>query len=228
MKTSNYFWEPIKFDHTDIWFWSDMHIGHKCESWAVPLWENRCFKSVEEHDKTLIERWNTNIKDNSIVFHLGDIMFGTKGEERLETLISNLKFKELYVLGGNHHAGFKQLLQKSLCQEDGIRFLHIGDKKVYFVSNYFEIIVCGQPIVLSHYPIASWNGQSKGSWMIHGHCHGNLYKSEIGKILYKCKIMDVGVENCPKPISFSGIRTAFKVKENLTFDHHTKQTKNPF
>jgi len=204
-----------------------MHMGHRCESWEVPLWKNRGFESVEEHDQTLIDRWNKKIKEDSTVFHLGDIMFGYNGQQRLTSLLQTLNFNKLFLFGGNHHAGFKQLLEQS-DELNGVSYLTFGHKEVYFVPNYLEIMVCGQSIVLSHYPIASWNGQSKGAWMIHGHCHSNLYKSEIGKVLYKCKIIDVGVENCSEPISFPGVRHKFKEKDNLTFDHHTKETKNPF
>lgn len=227
MKLSNYFWEPIKFNHTNIWFWSDLHIGHKCESWENPLWKNRGFESVEEHDQTLIDRWNKNIKEDSTVFHLGDIMFGYNGQQRLTSLLQTLNFNKLFLFGGNHHAGFKQLLEQS-DELNGVSYLTFGHKQVYFVPNYLEIMVCGQPIVLSHYAIASWNGQSKNSFMLHGHSHGSLYKNDLGKILYQAKILDVGVENCPEPISFSGVRSAFKAKENLTFDHHTSETNNPF
>jgi calcineurin-like phosphoesterase family protein len=154
-------------------------------------------------------------------------MFGGNGEQRLTETLQNLNFKELYLMGGNHQAGYKQLLSKSY-NDNGVHYLLFGDKRVYFIPNYFEIIICGQSIALSHYPIASWNGQSKGSWMIHGHCHSNLYNSELGKILYRCKIIDVGIENCLNPISFSDVRNSFNVKENLTFDHHNSETKNPF
>lgn len=228
MKLSNYFWEPVKIEHANVWFWSDMHLGHKCEHWETPLWKNRGFNSVEEHDETLIERWNDNLGEESEIFHLGDIMFGSNGEERLEEVLNRLTFKTLYLFSGNHSAGYKQLLSKS-SEENGIRYLGFGNKKVYFVPNYLEIIVCGQPIVLSHYPLVSWNGQAKGSWMLHGHCHGNLWNSDIGKTLYiHCKIRDVGVEEVCYPISFENVRMRFKEKKNKTFDHHTKDTLNPF
>jgi len=228
VKLSNYFWEPIKIEHTSVWFWSDMHLGHKCEHWETPLWKNRGFNSVEEHDETLIERWNDNIGEESEIFHLGDIMFGSNGEERLEEVLNKLTFRTLYLFSGNHSAGYKQLLSKS-SEENGVRYLGFGNKKIYFVPNYLEIIVCGQPIVLSHYPLVSWNGQAKGSWMLHGHCHGNLWNSDIGKTLYiHCKIRDVGVEEVCYPISFENVRMRFKEKKNKTFDHHTKDTLNPF
>ena len=55
--------------------------------------------------------------------------------------------------------------------------------------------------------------------MVHGHSHGNLYNSDLGKILYKARIIDVGIENCPSPISMREIKNKFK--ENPTsFDHH--------
>lgn len=228
MKLSNYFWEPVKIEHTNVWFWSDMHLGHKCEHWETPLWKNRGFNSVEEHDETLIERWNDNLGEESEIFHLGDIMFGFDGEQRLTEVLNRLTFKTLYLFSGNHAGGYKQLLSKS-SEENGIRYLGFGNKKVYFVPNYLEIIVCGQPIVLSHYPLVSWNGQAKGSWMLHGHCHGNLWNSDIGKTLYiHCKIRDVGVEEVCYPISFENVRMRFKEKKNKTFDHHTKDTLNPF
>lgn len=227
MKLSNYFWEPIKIEHTNVWFWSDMHLGHKCEHWETPLWRNRGFNSVEEHDETLIKRWNDKLNEDSEIFHLGDIMFGSNGEERLEEVLNRLTFKTLYLFPGNHSAGYKQLLSKST-EENGVRHLDFNNKRVYFVPNYLEMIVCGQSIVASHYPLASWNGQAKGSFMLHGHCHQNLYRSEIGSTLYKCKIVDVGVENSPTPLSYTQLRSKFKGAENKTFDHHTKDTLNPF
>lgn len=227
MNFLNYFYDPLKINHTNVWFWSDMHIGHKCESWETPLWKSRGFSSVEEHDETLIKRWNDNLGEESEIFHLGDIMFGSGGEQRLTALLETLTFKILYLLSGNHQSGYKQLLQKSL-NEDGVRYISFGDKKVYFVPNYLEMFVCGQPIVISHYAIASWNGQGKGSFMIHGHSHSTLYKSELGKLLYQSKIIDVGVENCPSPVSFSEIRNKFKNNESVTFDHHNPKTNNPF
>lgn len=229
MNFLNYFYEPLKINHTNVWFWSDMHMGHKCDSWETPLWKSRGFSSVEEHDERLVYRWNNLINLDSTVFHLGDIMFGYDGESRIERLLNILNFKELYLMGGNHHAGFKQLFKKSK-EENSVSFLELdSDKKAFFIPNYFEIIVCGQPIVLSHYPLASWNGQSKGSFMIHGHCHANLYKSEIGKILYNnCKIIDVGVEAAPFPKKFPELKSLFLRKTNTTFDHHDSKTNNPF
>jgi calcineurin-like phosphoesterase family protein len=55
--------------------------------------------------------------------------------------------------------------------------------------------------------------------MIHGHSHGNLYGSEMGEVLYKARVVDVGVERYPSPPSFKEIKEKFK-KHPVSFDHH--------
>lgn len=221
----DFFCKPLKIKGRDdqIFFWSDLHMGHRCENWSEPLWLKRGFKTLEEHDRVLIERWNKTIDDTCTVFHLGDIMFGMNGKERLVSLLERLSFHELYLFPGNHTAGFKNLLE-----EWGYSYLLSGYKQIYFVPNYFEAFINGQAVVLSHYCIASYNGQARGSWMIHGHSHGSLYNTQLGDLIYKGKVIDVGVENCPFPISFKELRKKFKDVESKSWDHHTKETQNPF
>lgn len=96
------------------------------------------------------------------------------------------------------------------------------------MPNYFEFFVDGQPIVASHYPLASWNGMAKGSFMLHGHCHNRLQESRVGKELNMGKIMDFGVENCPYPLSFAEIKEIMDNKPIIQTDHHDSKTQNPF
>jgi len=214
------FYKPVKFsgrDH-DFIFQGCLHIGHKCESWETPLWKSRGYNSVELHDEGLILNWNKKANASTIGFLLGDTIFGHMADERLLSLFRRLDFKELYVLPGNHTAGYKQLFDSV---QDNILLPGASEyKKVHFVPNYLEIIVNGQSIVLNHYAQATWNGQHKGAWQLHSHSHGNLYKSELGKLLYKAKTMDVGVEVCPEPISFGELRAKFRKYDEVTFDHH--------
>jgi calcineurin-like phosphoesterase family protein len=221
----DYFYKPIKIQDKEdnIFFWSDLHLGHACTSWDVPLYVKRGFKTLEEHDSTLIKRWNEKIKIESTVFNLGDMLFGNNGLERLKGILEILNFKKMFLLFGNHMAGTKQLFESI---NENIYEVN-SEKTVIFCPNYLESYINGYPCVLSHYAIASFNGQSKGSYMIHGHSHGSLANSDFGKMLYKARILDVGVENCSYPISFREIRNKFK-KDPISFDHHTKQTSNPF
>ena len=220
------FYRPIKVTDKDhnVFFWSDTHFGHECLNWAEPLWIKRGFKTLQEHDELLINRWQKNVSETATVFHLGDIIFGRDGEGRLYDILNRLTFRNLYLMPGNHQAGWKQAFEATV---DGVYHLS-PDKRVYFVPNYLEAVVNGQAIAMSHYAIASWNGQGKGSWMLHGHSHGSLHKGEIGAILYKSRIRDLGVECYPEPASFRSLQRELNAQETITFDHHDKHTLNPF
>lgn len=206
----------VKCDDEKVLFWSDTHFGHLCERWDVPLWRMRGFSSVDEHDQTLIERWNSVACDESIAFFLGDFIFGPNTIQRFEKIVNELKFKTLHMMPGNHCSGWKQHFENNASTHGA---WNLSDsKRIIFVPNYIEAVVNKQPIVMSHYPLASFNGQAKGAWMVHGHCHGKLYHSTTMQNLYKAKIIDVGVENSPSPITFGGLKTFFKDREAVSFD----------
>ena len=213
------FYKSVKIKSTDhdVLFWGCMHYGHD-PKWDVPIWKTRGYNSSFEHDEGLIQNWNKKAGASTIGFLLGDTIFGHNADERLITLFKRLDFKELYVLPGNHQAGYKQLIERV---QDNILLPTASEyKQVHFVPNYLEAVVNGQFIVMNHYAQATWNGQHKGAWHLHSHSHGNLYKSELGKLLYKSKTMDVGVEVCSEPISFAELRAKFRGYDQITFDHH--------
>jgi calcineurin-like phosphoesterase family protein len=197
-----------------IFFWSDMHLGHRCDRWDEPLWRKRGFDSVESHDESLVLRWNDRIGPEDTVFNLGDMLFGYDGERRLLSYFDRLNFGTMYLMFGNHTAGTRQVFE-SLEQN----VLEIGAKRVVFCPNYLEAFVNGQHCVMSHYAVASFNGQGKGAFMIHGHSHGSLSGSDLGKILYRARVVDVGVENFPSPPSFRDIKALFR-DNPVSFDHH--------
>jgi calcineurin-like phosphoesterase family protein len=213
------FYKSVKIKSTDhdVLFWGCMHYGHD-PKWDVPIWKTRGYNSSFEHDEGLIQNWNKKASASTIGFLLGDTIFGHNADERLITLFKRLDFKELYVLPGNHQAGYKQLIERV---QDNILLPSASDyKQIHFVPNYLETVVNGQTIIMNHYAQATWNGQHKGAWHLHSHSHGNLYKSELGKLLYKSKTMDVGVEVCSEPISFAELRAKFRGYDQITFDHH--------
>ena len=230
MNKENYFWKPLKIDRpaSKTFVWSDTHFGHKSENWDVPLWKKRGFNSIEEHDEGLISNWNEIVSNEDDVFHLGDIMFGADGQRRLSDTLIKLNFKRIFLMGGNHHSGYKQFFSH-VDINNGVFELDGSDKMIYFLPNYFEIFCGGQPFVLSHYPILSWNGQAKGSIMVFGHCHGSLKNSELGaQYLKEAKAEEVCFESHSHPISFQYLIDKFKNRGNVTYDHHDSNTNNPF
>ena len=219
------FYQPVRVEakNNQILFWGCLHWHHD-PKWEIPIWKRRGFNSVQEHDEAIVQNWNSKASDKTVGFLLGDTMFGYGGQEEFVKLMNRLRFWRVFVMSGNHQSGWKQAFESV---KDNTLYLDGHKKEVIFVPNYLEAYVNGQPIVCSHYALAAWNGKGKGSYMIHSHSHGNLYGTDLGNILYKAKIMDVGVECCPFPITFGEIKSKFN-KDTLAFDHHNSETKNPF
>ena len=155
----------------NIWFTSDLHMGHvNCLKY-----DNRPFVSIEEADKTIIDNWNSVVKDGDLVYVLGD--FGFAPLPRIKELLGQLKGRKILILG-NHdrhaHSAYLKAGFEYVCYEISIRF--------------------GQTIFkLSHYPYREnifkqwWDmirfrkdythinrkRPVKGieKWLLHGHTH---------------------------------------------------------
>ena len=123
---------------SDIWITSDSHFGH-----SKPfLYEPRGFKNIEEHDEAIIQNWNSLVKPDDIVYHLGDVMLnddehGLKCLQRLNG--------HIYLIRGNHDTD-NRLLKYTECWN------------VELVCNWATVIKSGkQSIYLSHYPTITSN-----------------------------------------------------------------------
>jgi len=75
----------------------DTHFGHKkiLEFEA----EHRPFKTIEEHDETLIDNWNSVVNKNDTVWHMGDVLFGRDSFKYLPRLNGVKKL----VMGNHDH-----------------------------------------------------------------------------------------------------------------------------
>jgi len=213
------FYKPVKVSSTDhdVLFWGCMHYGHD-PKWDVPIWKTRGYDSSIEHDEGLIQNWNSKANSKTTGFLLGDTLFGYMGDERMLKLFNRLSFKELYILPGNHHAGYKQLIDT--LPPDNVLVIN-SEKKVHFVPNYLEVVVNGQAIVCSHFPILSWNAQAKGAYHLFAHVHGNLGRSELGRLYLSTGLNhEVSVEVNPFPLTFGEIRAIMRAKKQTVPDHH--------
>lgn len=222
----NLFYKPVKESgsDSDFLFWGCLHWHHD-PKWEVPLWKMRGFDDPIQHDEAIVSRWNEKASHNTTGFLLGDIIFGRNADVEIVTLLNRLQFKRLYLLPGNHQAGWKQLFESSA---DNVWHAQHGGE-VIFTPNYLEAYVNGQAIVMSHYPILSWNGQGKGSILLYSHVHNSLKNSEIGRMyIEKGLSREVSVETAPYPLSFGDIRREMRNKNSETPDHHGIHTQNPF
>lgn len=161
-----------------IWISSDFHYGHYNIVFGKSEWtdKSRCrpFQTVDEMNYILIESINNTVKENDILYCLGDWSLG--GKHNVEIFRKQLHVKEINLITGNHNAYIK----KNISYYE--HFFNI-------LPDIFNININKQFIVMCHFPIASWERLSQGSLMLHGHLH-----SQPGFTLGPGRMMDVGID----------------------------------
>lgn len=141
------------------YFISDIHFG----DYFIFKHQKRPFVSVNDMNESIIKRWNEKVTDKDDIWIVGD-------------MISHSKQSNTYYL--------RQL--------NGIKHLIVGNHDYYLIRdnkarNYFESIDNykafrmndGYMVVLSHYPIAEWNGFYRNTYHIYGHIHNQKSNSAI-------------------------------------------------
>ena len=78
-----------------IYFIADTHFNHE----NIIKYCDRPFSNAKEMNEYIIQKWNSVVKEDDIVYHLGDVGFGTT--EMLKELISRLNGTKI-LLRGNH------------------------------------------------------------------------------------------------------------------------------
>lgn len=164
-----------------MFFVADLHFGHK----NCLAFDNRKFKSIEEHDETIIRKWNDRVGIDDDVWILGDFSWynATKTIEIFKRLNGN---KHLCI--GNHD---KKLLRNKEVRD---LFVEIVDYKEIQISKD-----CG--IVLSHYPIPCFNNHYYGWYHFYGHVHKSFEWNMMENIKYQmsalydkeCRMYNVGI-----------------------------------
>ena len=152
-------------------FTSDTHFGHQ----RIIELCNRPFSSVEEMNEVMIERWNTVVKPDDVVIHLGDVALGKIAETL--PLIGRLNGYKVLV-PGNHDrvfSGEKPRIRERFTPEYLKVFQKIQKETVWVSKD-------DKPYALaSHFP---YSGDStgidrhadkrpldNGLPLIHGHVH---------------------------------------------------------
>lgn len=150
------------------YFTSDLHLGHE-----NILYSRTQFKSIEEMDKHIIQRWNETVKKTDEVYILGDMMFRNKKSPHY--YLNQLNGKKHLIIG-NH-------------DNDWMRKMEIDELYSYFASVSTEQVIKINHIryTLSHYPWIEFQGSryakadNSSAYMIHGHIHDK--KDDTYKII---------------------------------------------
>lgn len=123
---------------------SDLHLGHN--NMAL----KRGFSSAEEQDQTIIDKWNSVVKKNDIVWILGDISMNS----RYYHLLDQLKGNKKVVLGNHDLPKYTPSLMK-----------HVNS-------------VCGcyayKSLLLTHVPVHLSEINYRFKKNVHGHTHDKV------------------------------------------------------
>ncbi len=151
------------------YFIADTHFGHE----NALAFDNRPFKTIEEHDRALIDNWNRAVGREDEVFILGDISWynATKTIEIMKSLNGIL-----HLIVGNHD---KKILKNRELQS---LFAEITDYKELELSK-------GVGAVLCHYPIPCFNHHYYGWVHLYGHVHKSFEWNMMERVKYEMQAL---------------------------------------
>lgn len=186
----------------NIWFTSDLHFSHKNITGAgISSWKSgyRTFNSVHEMNSTITDTINKYVKEDDILYHLGDFCFG--GHVKTPLYRKSLIVKTIHTLRGNHDENI-DLYKDCFTSINDVLSIKHGQTKIF----------------MSHYSHRVWLGSHKGVIHLYGHSHASI--PDFGKS------MDVGIDSAYKlfgeyrPFHLSEIIDIMNKREIKKIDHH--------
>lgn len=180
---------------------SDTHFGHN----RGFIYEPRGFTSIEEHDSAIIECWNSIVKPEDEVYHLGDVMLGGTNYEYGLNCLKKLNGK-IHIIRGNHDSDAR-------CAR------YTEYENVIEVLDATYLNYKGYHFYLTHFPCFSGNlhhdSLKKTTCNLSGHTHdkGKFYQDI--PFIYNCAL---DAHNC-YPVSIDEIISDMenKVEECKSF-----------
>lgn len=162
-----------------IFYIADLHFGHK----NIISYDGRPFFTVAEMDQALIENWNSVVKKCDTVYVLGDVSWYNKDDQK--NIVNQLNGSKILIYGNHDYSSY---------HNDGFARSY----------DYLEINDNGRKVILSHYPIVSYNGMYRGWYHLYGHVHNttddNMVETYLKQweayYLKPCHAVNVG---CMKP-----------------------------
>ena len=137
-----------------IYFTSDTYFGRSSKA------KSRKFSSSSEMNLDMINRWNSVVKENDIVYHLGNFAWDIiSAEQMLLNLNGNINFLPSYSDTA------------LLAIADNFENLKIIDNSVYCIEN--------RNLVLCPWRMFTWPAKRSGSIHLHG-CD-TRYKANLNK-----------------------------------------------
>ncbi len=135
----------------------------------------------------MITNWNNTVRPNDIVYHLGDFAYGD-GSKSPDKYFNRLNGHKHLVIGNHDNKKTMSLPWAS-------------------VSNYQEISIGKQRVVMLHYAMRVWHHSYRGVWQLYGHSHLTLPEQDHLSF-------DIGVDGWNyTPVSFEQVKAKMEWKE---------------
>ena len=128
-----------------VWFTSDLHLGHT----NIIKYNRPKFHNVHEMHYEIVQKWNSTIGMNDIVWVLGDVLYGKQSYLALP-LLDQLNGTKNLVLGNHDN--------------------HLLNELQYYF-NKIEIAYRFDGFVLTHIPVHTQQLSERYKGNIHGHLH---------------------------------------------------------
>lgn len=146
-------------------------------------------------NETIIERWNNIVREDDIVYHLGDVFMGADKENALK-MVSRLKGK-IYLAYGNHDTDARLKAMKEL-------------PNIVDIQMGYRIKAGKKEIILTHYPTLTANVPPERVWSFHGHTH---QQTSFVDNLPLCYHIGVDSHNCT-PVALEDAVKEMREKQN--------------
>lgn len=181
-----------------IWYTSDSHFGHlnflsfKDENGERIRKE---FDSLVEMDEAMVLRWNERIRQDDIVYHLGDVGFG--GWNKLEEILKRLNGRKRLIMGNHDRYGARNYE----------RYFEIKPTGRHFGS---DMTGCDITFMVSHIPLHPLSVRNVYTTGPVFNLHGHLHKGQVGDPMY----LNMSVENWNyAPVSMEDVIAELKNRE---------------
>lgn len=197
-----------------IWLTSDSHFWHE----NILKYCNRPFGSVEEMNEALVNNWNSVVKPDDHIYHLGDFCFGNV--EKWNWCLEPGRLNgHIHLILGNHDP--ERVFREGTLIE---RFDSIDFQKI--------LIIEGWTVILNHFPFASFSNNYDHKVMaLSGHTHVGQLSSSVESYdtlntIYKPNQYDVGADNNNfTPVSWAEVKNKVttQIENNVNLMHWFKK-----
>ena len=131
----------------DFYITSDTWFGRPQ---ILQIAKRNTFKSITDMNQQLIKNWNKTIQKNDTVFHLGNFAWDP---QTAREILPKLNGQIYFVIGNSDEA--------LLDIEAEFDHISILEDQIIELPQFDSVI--------SHYPLAVWNGKDSGTIHFHGH-----------------------------------------------------------